>query len=101
MRRIARCCFLVAVFSVAFVAVPTGEASQVSRSLPIATQQATGGFGSQSIVSTMTTFAQTSDDNSGGSTRVRTRGIGKLIGLVVVGVLALGRFVFKLFRGGE
>ena len=36
-----------------------------------------------------------------GSSRSRNRGIGKLIGLVVVGVLALGRFIFRMLRGGD
>ena len=55
-----------------------------------------------SIVSASNTLAQSSyeSESSGGSTRVRTRGIGKLIGLVVVGLLAAGKFIFGMFTGG-
>ena len=55
-----------------------------------------------SIVSGSNTLAQSSyeSESSGGSTRVRTRGIGKLIGLVVVGLLAAGKFIFGMFTGG-
>lgn len=51
-------------------------------------------------VNALPTLAQASDDSSsGGSTRVRTRGIGKLIGLVVVGLLAAGKFIIGMFTG--
>ena len=54
------------------------------------------------IVNASNTLAQSSNEtnSSGGSTRVRTRGIGKLIGLVVVGLLAGGKFIIGLFTGG-
>ncbi len=54
-----------------------------------------------SIVHASSTLAQSSYDSesSGGSTSVRTRGIGKLIGLVVVGLLAAGKFLMGLFTG--
>ncbi len=40
-------------------------------------------------------------ESSGGSTRVRTRGLGKLIGLVVLGLLAAGKFMMGFFTGGN
>ena len=50
-----------------------------------------------------TALAQYDSDSqsSSGSTRVRTRGLGKLIGLVVAGIVGLFSFVFKLFRGND
>jgi len=54
-------------------------------------------------VDSVMTLAQYNSDesSSGGSTRVRTRGMGKLIGLVIAGVIALGSFVMKMFRGNN
>lgn len=47
-------------------------------------------------------FAQ-SDSNSeySGSTRVSTRGVSKLIGLVIAGIIGLASFVIKMFRRGD
>ena len=42
-----------------------------------------------------------SDSGYSGSTRVRTRGLGKLIGLVIAGIIGLASFIMKLFRGGD
>lgn len=42
-----------------------------------------------------------SDSSSSGSTRVRTRGMGKLIGLVIAGIIGLASFIMKMFRGGD
>ena len=48
------------------------------------------------------TLAQNdSDSGYSGSTRVRTRGVGKLIGLVIAGIIGLASFIMKLFRGGD
>lgn len=50
-----------------------------------------------------TTLAQYDSDSqsSSGSTRIRTRGLGKLIGLVIAGIVGLVGFVIKLFRGND
>lgn len=44
-------------------------------------------------------YSDSSNSSSSGSTRVRTRGLGKVIGLAIAGIVALGSFVVKLFRG--
>ncbi|MEZ6060496.1 MAG: hypothetical protein R3C19_09055 [Planctomycetaceae bacterium] len=46
------------------------------------------------------TLAQSDNGESGGSTRIRTRGLFKLVALVVVGLAAAGRFIMKMFTGG-
>ena len=57
-----------------------------------------GAYLSSGVESVMT-LAQDDSDGSSGSTRVRTRGVGRLIGLAIAGIIALGSFVMKLFRG--
>jgi hypothetical protein len=54
-------------------------------------------------VDSVLTLAQynSDDSSSGGSTRVRSRGMGKLIGLAIAGIIALGSFVMKMFRGNN
>lgn len=53
-----------------------------------------------SIVSAQpTVLAQYNDDSSSGSTRVRTRGIGKLIVLVIAGVVGVGGWIIRKIRG--
>ena len=39
------------------------------------------------------------EDSSSGSTRVRTRGIGKLIVLVIAGVVGVGGWIIRKVRG--
>lgn len=46
-------------------------------------------------------YSDSSDSSYSGSTRVRTRGLGKVIGLVIAGIVALGSFAMKLFRGKD
>ncbi len=48
-------------------------------------------------VDSVLTLAQ--DDESSGSTRSSRRGTGKLIGLAIAGIIGLGSFVIKMFRG--
>lgn len=48
---------------------------------------------------TLLTLAQDDSEDSGGSTRIRGRSVGKLIGLAVAAVIGIGSFIMKMFRG--
>lgn len=48
---------------------------------------------------TVLTLAQDDSEDSGGSTRIRGRSVGKLIGLAVAAVIGIGSFIMKMFRG--
>ena len=46
-----------------------------------------------------TLLAQYNDDSSGGSTRVRTRGVGKLIYLAIAVVVGVGGWIVRKIKG--
>lgn len=52
-------------------------------------------------VSCLSLAQDDSDSEYSGSTRVRTRGLGKLIGLIIAGIIGLASFIMKMFRRGD
>lgn len=83
------------------VGVAAGMESVAATEVPVSVSQ--WSEASSASLESVTTLAQYDSDSqsSSGSTRIRTRGIGKLIGLVIAGIIGLFSFVVKLFRGND
>jgi hypothetical protein len=69
----------------------SGQAAQAATPLTPTTA------GPSIVAAQPTVLAQ--EDSSGGSTRVRTRGIGKLIVLVIAGVVGVGGWIIRKIKG--